>query len=223
MSDIDRIDLSESRGLLGADGADGVRRCIRSSGSMALEVEYSRDLVSKVIHPDVSSSLSSLANMTVGTVPGGVNKSGINTTVGAGLVVYKLKGRLINTALGAGARGDKPKWDIETSVDLTHYVKLQGGQAFVGFVGSGLIFNTGVTDKTDHGLFSGLDSKRTEGPENAESDRDNDSYFKMTLSSLDFSGKGALATYPVASIFTSARFPETFLRLEKEVSQFRAW
>jgi hypothetical protein len=221
MSDIDGIELSESRCLL---GAEGVRRCIRSSGSMALEVEYSRDLISKVKPPDVSSSV---ANMTLGTmIPGGVNKSGINTTVGAGLVVYKLKGRLINTALGTGtgtgAGGDR-KWDIETSVDLTHYVKLQGGQAFIGFVGSGLMFNTGVTDKTDHGLFSGLDTERTKGPEDTESDGEKNSYFKITLSSFDFSGKGALATYPVASIFTSARFPETFLRLEKEVSQFRAW
>jgi hypothetical protein len=36
--------------------------------------------------------------------------------------------------------------------------------------------------------------------------------FGVDLLSLEFSGKGALATYPVASPFTSARFPDTYLR-----------
>jgi len=35
--------------------------------------------------------------------------------------------------------------------------------------------------------------------------------------------RGALATYPVASPFTSTRHPETFLRLEAELEQIRAW
>lgn len=35
--------------------------------------------------------------------------------------------------------------------------------------------------------------------------------------------RGALATYPVASPFTSARHPDTFARLEQEVAQIRAW
>ena len=38
------------------------------------------------------------------------------------------------------------------------------------------------------------------------------SIFDIKLSSLEFNGKGALATYPVASLFTSARYPDTFLR-----------
>ena len=36
--------------------------------------------------------------------------------------------------------------------------------------------------------------------------------FGVRLASFDFSGKGALATYPVASLFTSARHPDTYIR-----------
>ena len=35
-------------------------------------------------------------------------------------------------------------WDVEAFVDISHYVKLQGGQAFLGYVGSGLIFSHGL-------------------------------------------------------------------------------
>eukprot|EP01033_Poteriospumella_lacustris_P004996 gene4998-3570_t len=37
------------------------------------------------------------------------------------------------------------------------------------------------------------------------------------------SGKGSLYSYPVCSPFTSARYPDTFLQLEREVSKIRAW
>jgi hypothetical protein len=36
--------------------------------------------------------------------------------------------------------------------------------------------------------------------------------FGIDIHTVEFSGKGALATYPVASPFTSARFPETYMR-----------
>lgn len=41
--------------------------------------------------------------------------------------------------------------------------------------------------------------------------------------SLSFVGRVAMSNYPVASPFTTTRFPDTFLRIEAEVSQFRAW
>ena len=40
------------------------------------------------------------------------------------------------------------------------------------------------------------------------------SLFGVEISSFEFSSKGALTTYPVASVFTSARYPDTFLRLD---------
>jgi hypothetical protein len=36
--------------------------------------------------------------------------------------------------------------------------------------------------------------------------------FDIKLATFEFNGKGALATYPVASLYTSARYPETFIR-----------
>ena len=35
-------------------------------------------------------------------------------------------------------------WDVEAFLDISQYVKLQGGQAFLGYVGSGLIFSQGL-------------------------------------------------------------------------------
>ena len=45
----------------------------------------------------------------------------------------------------------------------------------------------------------------------------------IELTTLEFGSKGALASYPVASAFTSAKYPETFSKLEKQLLQFRAW
>ena len=33
------------------------------------------------------------------------------------------------------------RWDVETNIDVATFVKLQGGHAYVGYVGSGLIFS----------------------------------------------------------------------------------
>ena len=48
------------------------------------------------------------------------------------LVVYKLRARLRSTLT---INETSMAWDVETPIDLTHHVKLQGGQAYVGFIG----------------------------------------------------------------------------------------
>lgn len=47
--------------------------------------------------------------------------------------------------------------------------------------------------------------------------------FGIRLIAMDFLGKGALATYPVASSYTTTRHPETYSRLDAIVSRLRAW
>jgi hypothetical protein len=47
--------------------------------------------------------------------------------------------------------------------------------------------------------------------------------FGVEICSLNFRSKGALATYPVASSFTAARYPETFTKLEAILSNHRTW
>ena len=47
--------------------------------------------------------------------------------------------------------------------------------------------------------------------------------FAWNLYRLKFIGGGALMTYPVASPYTSAKYPDTALRLESELSKLRVW
>ncbi len=100
-------------------------------------------------------------------------------------------------------------------------MRCQGGNCFVGTVGSGIVllphtlppsssFHTNATHSTDQGLSAARASRCGNA-------------FHVDLFSLSFVGRGAMSNYPVASPFTTTRFPDTFLRIEAEVSQFRAW
>ena len=105
------------------------------------------------------------------------------------------------TALRAASSVD---WDLDVPLDLPSHVKCQGGQAYVSLEGEGLVFP--ASRSGDGSASSGI----------AES-------FSMQVLSLDFSGKGALSTYPVASPLTFTRYPDTFARIQTEVDRIRAW
>ena len=88
-------------------------------------------------------------------------------------------------------------------------MRCQGGNCFVGTVGSGIVLLPHTLPPS-----SSFHTNATHSTGNA---------FHVDLFSLSFVGRGAMSNYPVASPFTTTRFPDTFLRIEAEVSQFRAW
>lgn len=125
----------------------------------------------------------------------------------ASAVVYTMKIRLCESG-ATESHSDNTPWDIAVPLDLAMYVKCTGGQAYVGVLASGLRFKS----------FDPLKSS-----EYGDLQESPDSTCNFQIFSLAFKGKGVLTTYPVASPFTSTRFPDTFLRLETELSQFRSW
>lgn len=79
-------------------------------------------------------------------------------------------------------------------------MKLPGGQAFIGLVSSGLVYTNNVPILPI-----------------------NESNFGLNIVSLKFNSNSVLNTYPVASSFTSIRYPDTFLRIEEELNKIRSW
>lgn len=161
----------------------GKYRSIRAPPSLALDIEYVRELV--------------------------VPKDGRPS---AGAVAYSLRVRVRDPQ----AQGGVKAWDIDAPLDLASHVKVAAGLSYVGVMGSGVILDEVETVDTSRdnmqALYSQID--RVRGGSRSLS---------ITLSNVDYNGKGALSTYPVASPFTSTRFPDTFRRLEIELSQIKGW
>lgn len=177
---------------------------LRSNSLFTLEVDYSRELTHSV--------------NTAASVP----------TVVAGAVQYRIKARVRNVGnsespsdkssimssiatpytgsknpnFGMFSNSKSTVWDISCLLDLSHYVKMQGGYATIGLAGSGVVLET---------------PRQPSAPSLLKS------LFKIDVYSMNFQGRGTLATYPVASPSTATRYPDTFLRLETEVGQIRAW
>ena len=132
------------------------------------------------------------------------------------------------------------RWDLDTVIDISQYVKLQGGNATVGVVGSGLVISHPISSKMNSlGIFNKVLSQHLEVNEysetkstgnnynyntNNESKNSIDGYsqenesdkagyvFEINLFELQFHCKGAMTSYPVATSFTSVRYPETYMR-----------
>lgn len=128
----------------------------------------------------------------------------ISPGVSSLVVVYSLRARLKERSKLEKTSAADEKWDLTIPFDLTNYSKLSGGLSQIGIVGSGLCFEEPSVDTP-------IDD--AEGKKN----------FDITVTSMAFEGKGALATYPVASPFTSTRYPDTFLRLESELKGLKYW
>lgn len=135
-------------------------------------------------------------------------------------------------------------WDVDIPLDLSVFVKNASGQVCVGAVSSGLLLQE--PNKTD---FDDLDDDDDDDGDDDNVDADTDDHhddslppsdqeeqaisdalqrrqrqvFHTIIHRMHFEGKGSLYSYPVCSPFTSARYPDTFLQLEREVSKIRAW
>lgn len=118
------------------------------------------------------------------------------------VVVYSLRARLKEYSKLEKNTVVDDKWDFVFPIDLTNYTKLSGGLSQIGIIGSGLCFEDSINDNIS------LTEKKN---------------FDISVTSITFEGKGALATYPVASPFTSTRYPDTFLRLESELKDLKYW
>ena len=134
-----------------------------------------------------------------------ISSSEPSSSSSVGSVIYVVRVRLVSKCSNSNPAG----WDIEIPLDIASIMKLQGGYATVGLVGSGKIpYSVALEAHTTR---------------NDSIDDRSASCFAVEVSSLEFKGKGALANYPVASTFTSTRHPTTFARLETMVKRYRSW
>ncbi len=108
-------------------------------------------------------------------------------------------------------------WDISIPMDLANYVKLTGGLVYMGLIGSGLVVQVDDT-------ISSRSTASTSGTNetNVISSK-SIGVITFVIESANLHGNGALTTYPVASPYTSTRYPDTFLRLNQELNKFRTW
>ncbi len=174
-------------------------RCIDSLASLQLQMEYQRvATASTAVNASNTGASISHASTTVHSVMGGQN------------VYYVLRARVIDASEGSAHINDS-LWDVSTTLDLATHVRLQGGEARLGITSSGLLLPDTTGNIAGHNK-----AQHQKSPSYAAS-------FGTFVTSLHFESKGILAAYPVASPFTISRYPETHLRLEKELQQLRAW
>jgi hypothetical protein len=150
----------------------------------------------------------------------------------------------------AGGTTNATHWDLDIPLDLSVLVKNMSGQVWVGTVNAGLLLQEPTMAREDASYESSDENIDGEAEDATEKDtldksegdkhrkhlstdeedavqaalqRRQRQVFHTVLTRLHFEGKGSLYSYPVCSPFTSARYPDTFLQLEREVSRIRAW
>ena len=120
-----------------------------------------------------------------------------NTSSG---VVQRLRVRL---GEGEGSSLEVGRSDVDVGVDLQQVVKCQGGGCYLGIIGTGLqLSNSREREGEGEGSSVGLG---------------------VELVRVHYKGKGAMHSYPVASPLTATKYPDSFVRIEAEMNQFRSW
>ena len=102
---------------------------------------------------------------------------------------------------------------------------MQGGHSFIGLTGSSIVLNpeaSTFTVNVESTLSSPLKPKPTLISE-TQTQSPIFGIFGIKVSRIEFLGKGALTTYPVASTYTTTRHPDTYARLDAVVGQLRSW
>lgn len=187
----------------GGESTPAAGKSVRASEPLILEVEYSREFHSS---PNMIQTSS---------------KSSLRASVG-GAVSLMLKVRLKEMEV----KSSNPlPWDIETALDIGSVVKLQGGHSFIGLTGSSIVLNpeaSTFTVNVESTLSSPLKPKPTLISE-TQTQSPIFGIFGIKVSRIEFLGKGALTTYPVASTYTTTRHPDTYARLDAVVGQLRSW
>jgi hypothetical protein len=96
---------------------------------------------------------------------------------------------------------------LEVPLTLANHVKCQGGQAYLGLCAAGLL------SAADTAVAGG----HLSDPEESSG------MFCMQVQELHVAGKGSVSNYPVTSVPTAARHPDTAARVQVEVDRVRAW
>jgi hypothetical protein len=198
LGDRSQVVLAETN--IEIDKADYEGKTLHSNGGLILYIDYGRQHQTSV--PDLDETVSSRSVLTAGT------------TRSRSSIVYVLRARLSQAKQHGHqeARADfQEKWDVEAEVDIGKYLRVQGqgGRSFVGAVGYGALFSDARkpyqtrTEDEDRIMYTGV--------------------LGTELTSFDFRSNDTLNTYPIASPFTAARFPEARSRLAEEVSRLKAW
>ena len=179
--------------------------------SFQFDIEYIREFLS---------SSSSSSNSTA--AGGGDTKSSLNSL---GSVVYLLRVRLIQKITGRTEIISPKGWDIEIPIELGSVVRLQGGNATIGVFGSGLIIEESAYKSNDPSSQKESEIPSSSSPSSPSSSSSSSSSccFSFQVLKFEFKSKSALMSYPVASSFTSIRYPSTYARIEAMLSNYRSW
>jgi hypothetical protein len=175
--------------------------------TMRLDMEYSRELVSKLANPStipfpVSPTASLMSNITK------------DSSSSSSAMTYLIRVRLAADRTSI-SDVDVKAWDIELPIDLSKYIRLQSGQAYASYVGSSL-------DLNEYIQFSRQAPNVEDAlPEKAKEASRSSSCLGIDLTRIAFDSKGALSSYPAASTFTTTRYPETALCLESQIKRYR--
>ena len=180
-------------------------RSIDSFAKMRLEVDYSRD----------NNSLSSLNSTTINT---NNNKSkSFSMFTQSDFNRYKLRLRLVQESLISTNNNNinNNEWDLEVPLDVNMFVKLFGGQSWIGIVSSSLSF----TEENNNNNNNNNNNEELPWRRQPTTTR-----FPVLLHNYTFTSSGnALSHLPVCTSFTSARFADTYLRMDQEVARIRMW
>lgn len=199
--------------MMRSSAEDHFNRKIHASRVLMLEVEYSRHLINaEGIHGSSSSAASSVGYKLRANLKDRDSHGATGIPGDANIATKKaVKSKVVS---------EPDLWDLEVPIDLSTAVRCQGGQCFLGVVGSGIVFQPSEDEAIGaRASQSSNFSLLSDDPGAARCLH----AFHADLLSLAFKGRGALSAHPVASPFTTTRFPDTFLRIETEVNQFRAW
>lgn len=194
-------------------------RSINGLEALKCDIEYFRDISTQ--SPRASSN--TIMNTSIASL-------GSRTSYLQGnSLQYIIRARIITDSTSKDFLNQDHPWDIQFPVDISKYLRLQGGQAFISYTGSSL-------DLNEHQQFSQqnpIDSPIRDISNGDKTSMDNtyittksqafSSCLGIDIYKIVFDSKGALASYPVASTYTSSRFPETTLKLESQVSKFRLY
>ena len=140
--------------------------------------------------------------------------SGVHHVLRARVVERPADGRGVGRAASRSVNGtsnngiNSDQWDVSTRVELSHHVRLQGGEACVGLTSTGILLPTSTSTGTRTNRNSSSSSSSEEqqslpfagfsggrgGPIGVDSDG-TISTFNIDVFDLGFEAKGALAMY----------------------------
>eukprot|EP01042_Synura_sphagnicola_P001040 gene1040-1173_t len=169
---------------------DFTRRCLNADETLVLEADYSRELA-----------------------PSGAEDASGRS--GSGVVGYRMRARVREKGVRGAASSS---WDVEGLVDISQALRLEGGCAAIGVMGTGLCDENYLLSRR-----APAQPSQPRAPQPPSRKR-----FSVALHSVDFTSKQGLAATSVSAIsVTSERlqvlFPDVARRVADLVSALNLW